>query len=120
MQKILAAAVILVVGVSVVTADEFFGAITKVDGNKLSITKMKKGEKGEELTLTASDNVKVVKGKFNKEDKKIDAGDAIEGGLKSERFAKRAMGAIITNADNVVIEIRLLEGFGKKKKDDNK
>jgi hypothetical protein len=120
MQKIFAAAVILLVGVAVLAADEFGGIITKVEGNKLSVTKFKKGEKGgEEVTLTVSDSVKVVKGKFNQETKKFEAGEALEGGLKNERFTKgKVFGFIVTNADNVVTEIRV--GEGRKKKDDNK
>ena len=118
MQKIFAAAVIVFVGVSVVTADEFFGAITKVDGNKLSITKFKKGEKGEDVTLTVSDSVKVVKAKFNKETKKLEAGEALEGGLKNEMFAKIGekgrFATVVTNADNTkIVEIRV---FGRKGK----
>jgi hypothetical protein len=72
--------------------------------------------------LTAAENVKVVKAKFNKETMKSEAGDPIEGGLKSERFAKQVAGLIITNADNVITEIRLFDfgGFKKKKDDDKK
>lgn len=120
MRKVLAAAVILVVGVTFVTAEEFGGIISKVEGNKLSVTKFKKGEKGgEEVTLTVADNVKVVKGKFNQETKKFEAGEALEGGLKNERFTKgKVFAGLVTNEAGVVTEIRV--GEGRKKKDDNK
>lgn len=118
MRKIVAAVGVLVLGLSFVAADEFGGKITKVDGNKITLTKrVKKGEKGEEVTLTAVDNVKVVKGKFNKEDKKVEAGEALEGGLKNEAFRKDVAARIITNDDGKITEIRVFEF--RKKKDTN-
>src|SRR5262249_30916627 len=78
MKKFFAAATVLVISFSVAMAEEFTASISKVDGSKVTLTKRKKGEKGEETTLTATDDVKVVKAKFNKETKKLEAGDAIE------------------------------------------
>src|SRR5262249_35013885 len=93
-------------------------SISKVDGNKVTLTKRKKGEKGEEMTLTATDDVKVVKGKFNKDTKKVEAGDTIEGGLKAELFTKigekGVFGRVITNDDGKITEIRVFQGFGGK------
>jgi hypothetical protein len=118
MHRIIGAAIIVLVGVSFVTAEEFFGVITKVDGNKLSITKFKKGDKkGEESTLTVADTVKVVKGKFNKDTKKVEAGDSIEGGLKSDVFSnigeKGVAATIVTDDNKKITEIRIFRG--KKK-----
>src|SRR5437773_2604054 len=72
----------------------------------------KKGEpKGEEKTLPVSDTVKVVKGEFNQDTRKLEAGDDIAHGLKNEMFEKideKGMRAtIITDDDNKKItEIR--------------
>ncbi len=118
MRKFAAGAVIVLVSLSVAIADEFRATITKVDGNKITLTKTKKGEKGEEMILTAADNVKVVKGKFNQDTKKYDAGDAIQGGLKAEVFAKigeKGIQATVVTEGDKITEIRV-GGGGKKKK----
>src|SRR5262245_17860121 len=90
MRKFVAAVVVLMVGYSLASADDFFGIIKKVDGNKLTVQKLKKGEKGEEVMLTAAENVKVVRAKGKGKD--TEAGEAIEGGLKNEIF-KSEIGA---------------------------
>ena len=92
----------------------------KVDGDKITFTEMKgKGEKGEEKTYTVASTVKVNKGKFNPDTKALEAGDALEGGLKNEMFSKIGekglRATIITNDDNKVTEIRVGGGRGKKK-----
>lgn len=126
MRSMIGAAVIVLIAGSVAAAEEFTARIVKVEDGKITVTKFqkgaKKGEKGKEETLKVANNVKVVKAKFNKEEKKIEAGDALEGGLKNERFAnlggEKARGVfaqIVTNDDNVVTEIRVFEGFGGKK-----
>lgn len=121
MRKIVAASVVLLASFAVVSAEEFGAVITKVEGNKVTLTKRQKGQKeGEEVTLTAADNVKVVKGKFNRETKKFEAGDPIEAGLKSELLTKKGSFARVTTDDqNRITEIRVGEGFrkGKRKKD---
>ena len=70
----------------------------------------------DDVTLTAIETCKVVKGVFNKETKKLDAGDAIEGGLKADVFdrapTKGVRALVITDNDNKIIEIRT---GGKKK-----
>ncbi len=124
MRKMFFASAVLLVGFGVVLAEEFTARITKVDGNKVTFYKFdfKKKEKGDETTLTTVDNVKVVKGKFDKDTKKIEAGDAIEGGLKSETFTKASdkgvRAQIVTNDDKKITEIRVLPGFKKKKAGD--
>ena len=125
MRKIVAAAIVLCVSFSVAMAEEFRATISKVDGSKVTLTKrLKKGEKGEETTLTAVDDVKVLKSKFNKETMKFEAGDAIESGLKNEMFSNASTKAVnarvSTNDDGKITEIRVFEGFkgkGKRKKD---
>jgi hypothetical protein len=126
MRKIAAACTILLFAFGVAMAEEFRASITKIDGNKITVSKTKfnkdtkKLEKGEEMTLTLVDSVKVAKGKFNKDAKKLEAGDALEGGLKNEAFSKLPVSAtIVTNNDGKVTEI-ITGGFGgggiKKKK----
>jgi hypothetical protein len=118
----LALVVMMGLGFGFAAAEEFGAIITKVDGNKVSLYKTKKkgAKDGDEITLTADDKVEVAKGKFNKDDKKFVAGDAIEGGLKAEMFKKigeKGIGArIITDDDGKKIKTILIMG-GKKKKD---
>src|SRR5262245_27881052 len=88
LKKFVCAAIALALCVGITLADEIRAVITKVDGDKVTFAETKgKGEKGDEKTLSAT-GAKVVKGKFNKETKKMEAGDALEGGLKNEMFSK--------------------------------
>jgi hypothetical protein len=118
LRKVFAGSLVLVLCVGVAFADELRGVITKVDGNKVTFSqRKKKGEKGEEQTLTAASTVKVVKGKFNKETKKVEAGDAIEGGLKSPAFSnigERGVPATIVTEGGKITEIRVMGGRKKK------
>jgi hypothetical protein len=114
LRKVVCAAVVLVLSVGVVLADEIRAVIIKVEGNKVTFAEAKgKGEKGAEQTLPVAKNVKVVKGKRNKETKKVEAGDELENGLKNEVFSKigekGVRATIITDADNKrITEIRVL------------
>jgi hypothetical protein len=122
LRRFVCAAVILVLGVGVVMAEEFMGMITKVEGGKVTFTEFKGKEKGDAKTLPVAEKVKVVKGKFNKDTKKMEAGDAIEGGLKNEMFTKigekGVFASIVTDKDNKQItEIRAFTFGGKKGKD---
>ncbi len=120
-RRLVCALFVLGLGVSITLAAEIRAVITKVDGDKVTFAENKgKGEKGPAQTLPVADNVKVVKGKFNKDTKKTEAGDAIEGGLKNKMFSTisdKGVGAtIVTDADNKKItEIRVTAG-GKKGK----
>jgi hypothetical protein len=121
LRKCVGAVAILTVSLGVALADEFTAVITKVQDGKVTFTKFKKGEKGTETTLPTAANVKVVNGKFNKDTKKVEAGDALTGGLKNEQLAtigeKGVFGYIVTDDDNKKItEIRVLQFKGKKKK----
>jgi hypothetical protein len=123
MHKFVVAVVVTVASLSVALADEFTGFITKVDDGKVTYYpfNFKEKEKGDTKTLPATADVKVVEGKFNKEDFKIEAGDKIEKGLKNEMFSKidtekgkGLFALIITDKDNkMVTEIRVMQ-FKKK------
>ena len=122
LRKVVCLAVILCLSVGVVFADQFGALITKVDGNKVTFHpfNFKDKQKGEEKTMKAAKDVKIVKAKFNKETKTIEAGDEIEDGLKSKMFAeipeKGIFAQITTDDDNKRIkEIRVFGGRRGKK-----
>jgi len=121
-RRLVGAVVVLALAVGVTLAAEIRGVITKIDGDKVTFTEMKKGkEKGDTKTLPLAPGAKVVKGKFDKTTKTFTAGDALEGGVKNKMFSKigdKGVGAVIvTDAGNTKItEIRVFGG-GKKKKD---
>jgi hypothetical protein len=119
LRKVVGAAFVLVLCVGFSFAEEIQAIITKVEGGKISFTEMKGKEKGDSKTLPVDTKVKVVKGKFNKETKKVEAGDDIEDGLKNKMFSdigeKGIRAQIVTDADNKKItEVRIFKG---KKKD---
>jgi hypothetical protein len=92
LRKVVSVAVILFLSVGVVFADQFGALITKVEGNKVTFYpfegKGKDAKKGEKKTLPAAEDVKVVKGKFNKETKKVEDDGEVEGGLKHRMFTE--------------------------------
>jgi hypothetical protein len=119
-KKFFCAVTVLVVGLSVALAEEFQANISKVTDGKVTFTKMKKGEKGEAMTLPTAADVKVVTGKYNKDTKTVEAGEPLSGGLKSETLStigdKGLRAHIVTDADGKnITEIRVLKGKGKKK-----
>jgi len=91
-RKLLGSMLVMAVCIGFVAADDFTATIKKVDGNKITFAKISfkdmKVEKGEDTTLPASKDVKVTKGKFNKEDKKLEPGEPLEKGLMNEMFSK--------------------------------
>lgn len=124
LQRVLCAAVVLAFGVGLASAEEFMGAIKKVQKGKITVgMKFDKETKKftEEKTFSVAKGVKVVKAKFNKETKKLEAGDELEGGLKNKRFAeigeRGVFAAIVTNDDGQITEIRVFEFRKKKSKD---
>jgi hypothetical protein len=123
LRRIISAVVVLGLCVGLALAEEIRAVITKVEGNKVTFAPMKgKGQRGEEQTLPAARNVKVVKGKYNRKDKTFEKTGDIDEGLKAKMFSdigEKGIGAIIvTNDDNTKItEIKLMKGRGKKKKD---
>ncbi len=124
LRRFVCASVVLVIGLGVVMADEFQATILKVDGNKVTFKKGKKGG-GEEATLPVAKDAKIMKGKFNMDTKKLEADTAIEGGLKNEMFTnikisdegKGGVNATITtDADNKNITAITTGGKGGKGK----
>ena len=121
LRKMVCAGFVLVCGLSVALADEFTASITKVDGNNVTFTKMKKGEKGEAMTLPAAKNVKVVTAKYNRDTKSVETGEPLAGGLKNEKLStigeKGERARIITSEDGKTItEIRIMQGGRGNKK----
>jgi hypothetical protein len=123
LRKVVAASVILVLCGGVVFAEEFFAVITKVEGNKVSFFKMEgKGKEakktGDETTMPVSKNAKIVKGKFNKETKSVEAGDELEGGLTHKMFTdinpEKGRRVMMVTEGKKITEIRVFGG-GKKK-----
>jgi hypothetical protein len=118
LRKVVATSLVLVLSVGVVFADQFRAIITKVEGDKVTFAEMKgKGQKGEEQTLPVAKDVKVVKGKFNKETKSVEAGDELPGGLKNKRFTdipEKGVPAFIVTDGKKITEIRVLGGKKKQ------
>jgi hypothetical protein len=136
-RKFVCAALATLVVFSVALADEFMAVITKVEDGKVTYktfkfnVEEKKAEFGDAKTLPTSKDIKVVKGKFDKESKgKLTAGDPIENGLKNKMFTDiktndqnpfggGLMAYIVTDKDNKnITEIRAFSFGGKKKKKD--
>lgn len=118
LRKLACVAVVLGFSVGLIMAEEFGVNIKKVDGNTITAVKgAKKGEKGTEVTLTTIADVKVLKGNFNADTKKLEPGDPIEGGLKNKMFTeigdKGLNVRVTTNDDGKVTQIVV---GGKKKK----
>jgi len=122
MRKFVCAAVVAVCTVGIAYADEFAAIITKIDGDKVSFKKTKKGEEpGPEMTLPVKDiNKSVFKGKAKKGVVET-TGDALEKDAYTaaitkgiEGKAKGAAAYITTDADNKTITRIVLTG-GKKK-----
>lgn len=121
MRKVIAASLVMVLSAGVVFADEIRAVITKVEGHKITFAERKgKGQKGEEQTLPVAKDVKIVKGKFNKENKTFDAGDPLEGGLKHKMFTninEKGVPALIITDGKKITEVRIFtRGKGKGKK----
>src|SRR5262249_30541907 len=123
-RKAIFAGFVLAVTFSLAAAEEFRCVITKVEDGKVTFAKAKKGEdgkkgeKGPEETLPTASDVKVLQAKFNQETKKLEAGDALENGLKNDRFKsigeKGVNATLVTSDDGKQIkEIRIFT-FRKK------
>ena len=121
LRKIIGTTVVALLFVGFAFAEEMMAVITKVEDGKVTFAKLegkgKDAKKGESQTLPTAENVKVVKGMFNKENKKFEAGDAIEGGLKNEIFTKidaeKGKRAQVTVDGGKITEIMILERKGK-------
>jgi hypothetical protein len=89
-------------------------------GDKVTFAENKgKGQKGPEQTLPATENVKVIKGKFNRETKTFEAGEPVVDGLKNTMFSnigeKGVRATIITDDSKKITEVRLIGKGGKAK-----
>jgi hypothetical protein len=123
-RKLVCAMVVMLVGIGFVTADEWTGIITKVDGNKITFQKTKKVNKknendGDPVTLSVAKDAKIVKGMFNKDTKKVEAGDKIEGGLTADVFTKagdKGVAARVTTSSDNKTATEIMVTGGKKKK----
>lgn len=129
LRKMICAGFVLAAAVGLAAADEFGALVTKVQDGKVTFQKFQKGAKkgegtkGESTTLPTAPDVKVLSAKFNRESKKVEAGDALSDGLKNERFQNIGENGvfthIVTDADGKTItEIRVMPKFGGKKKKD--
>lgn len=127
LRKSLLAVFTLVVCVGMTLSDEIRAVILKVDSTKKEITfaplkgKGKNAEKGPEQTLPVASDVKITKGKFNMDTKKVEPGEAISGGLTAEVFTKinaeKGLNATITTSDDgKKITAIMVGGKGGKKK----
>jgi hypothetical protein len=113
MRKLIAVAVVFAIGLGLAMAEDVRGTIKSIDGNKLVITKGKKGDTSE-VTYTIPASAKILKGTFNKETKKIEAGDALDGGLKNEAIKTGARVTLTVDGDKVS-QILVTAGGRKKK-----
>jgi hypothetical protein len=121
LRKLACATVLLFLCIGITLGEEIRAIILKVDGNNVTFVANKgKGQKGPEQTLPVAENVKVSKGKFNQETKKVDAGEPLDGGLKNEAFSsekleKGVRATVVTDDENKKItEIRLMPARKKK------
>ena len=94
---------------AVASAEEFRAVVKSVDGSKVTLVKFEKGKKGkgEDVTLTAADGVKVSKGKLDRKSKTFE-GTAVAAGLKSDLFKNPVMAQVVTDDNEKITEIRLL------------
>jgi hypothetical protein len=123
-RKLACAAFVLVVAFGMVAGGEYTGRVMKVDGNKITFQKMKgKGKNaekdGDPVTWEVAKDAKIIKGMFNKDTKKVEAGDAIEGGLTGTTFSKidaeKGIGATVTTDDDKKVVTQIMVFGGKKK-----
>jgi hypothetical protein len=127
LRRAVCAVAVLAFSVGLVVAAEIRGVITKISDDGKTITVGKFNRETKEVTdakeYTVSSTVKILKGKYNKEEKKLEStGEEFKNGLANDRFknlGKRGTPAMITTDDSgnvtqiVVGEQR--KGKGKKK-----
>ena len=126
-RKMFGSMLVLAIAIGFVAAGEFQGRIMKVDGDTVTVQKIKgKGKKaendGDPVKLKLAKDAKVVSGKADPDKKGafVD-GDDIKDGLKNEMFAKigeKGVGAlIVTEGEGDKEAITKIRVQGKKKKD---
>ncbi len=104
-------------------SEEFRATITKIADGKVTffrtgLNDAAAADNGEEQTYPVAANLKVYRGKIDKETKDVEAGEALPGGVKNEAFTrvkdKGLRAVIVTDAENQKIaEIYVLPP-GKK------
>jgi hypothetical protein len=123
-RRAVCAVAVFALSVGVVMAAEIRGVITKVsdDGKTITVGKFDRETKQvtDEKEYTVSSTVKVLKGKFNKEEKKlVSTGEEVKNGLANDRFKKLgkrgAFATITTDDSGTVTQIVVSERRGKKK-----
>lgn len=125
-RKLACAMFVMTVVIGIALADEYTATITKVDGNKITMQKYKKGMKGKKgekdgdaFTVEVAKDAKIIKGKFDKDAKKVVDDEEIKDGLKADIFVKateeKGVTATITTDDDkkVVTKIRVGGKGGK-------
>jgi hypothetical protein len=121
LRKAVCAAAVLAFAFSVAAAEEINGRILKIEDGKITVaSKYDKETKkfAEEKSYPLAKDVKVLTAKFNKEEKKVEAGEPLQGGLKNERLqnlGERGVRAtVVTNNAGQVTEIRIFQGKRKQ------
>src|SRR5262249_2333628 len=97
MWRMLPAGAIVLFSFTVAASAEFTAIITRVDGDRITLTK---GKGGDLVVLPAGDKLLVAKGKLNKDTKKMEVGEVIPEGLKSQVFATGKVSCRIVTDDN--------------------
>ena len=121
MGKFIGCVTLFLFGIGAVGAEEFLVSIKSVDGSKITYTKVLKGKKNknappaEAMTATATSDVKVIKGTYDKATKTYTAGDAIEGGLTAKVFSNPATAMITINDSGMVTQVMVVPAKRKKK-----
>ena len=113
--RTIAAVFILLVGFGPASADEFFGNILKIDGNKITVmpfpAPLKKGDLPRlpaAVTLTAAEFCKVYKwGRLNPKTKNFEGGEPVEDGLKHPLFKNAIVSAHVVTVGNKVTEVSI-------------
>ena len=115
-RKLVCAMFVMAVGVGIIMAKEEGGVITNVKGKKFTFQKREKGKDvGDKVELTLANDGVVAKGNFNKDTKKVEKGDVLEGGLSNKAFADEKGATVrITFEGTTASQILVV---GKKKKD---
>src|SRR5262245_7007622 len=95
------------------SAEEARVYILKIEGKRVTAEAVgKKGGTPHEMVFFLKDGVKVVRGTFNKETKKLEPGEAVEGGITNKIFSDKVSAQVVFDANRTISEIRVL---GKKK-----
>ncbi|MBI1830311.1 MAG: hypothetical protein HYR84_02535 [Planctomycetes bacterium] len=124
-RKLFCSMFVMAIALSVAAAGEFQGRIMKIDGDTITVQKLKgTGKKtendGDPVKLKLGKDAKIVGGKFDKDAKKLVDGDPITDGLKNELFTKLSdkglTATITTDGEGDKEMITKIRVFVKKKK----